>query len=348
MQAVRTRTFAIVAVLTAVLVLGAGGTYAYDATRSDLIARGVTVDGVDVGGMRAPQARVALRRALLDPLQEPVVARHDGRQFELTAREAGVGVDIDGSVDRALDASRDGNFVVRAWRGLTGAEVAADVEARTTYDKQAIASLVDRVRKAVDKPAVDATVNLDAGVVDPKPSEDGLKVRAARLRREVTAGLLSRDGDRSVRVRTAVVQPKVSTDDLADKYPAVMIVDRASFTLRLYKRLKLSKTYSIAVGQVGMETPAGLYHVQNKAVDPSWHVPQSEWAGDLAGKVIPPGPENPIKARWMGIFDGAGIHGTDAAHSIGTAASHGCIRMRIPEVIELYDQVPVNAPVYIA
>ena len=59
-------------------------------------------------------------------------------------------------------------------------------------------------------------------------------------------------------------------------------------------------------------------------------------------------PSNPIKARWMGIYDGAGIHGTDAEHSIGTAASHGCIRMRIAEVKELYDQVPVGTPVYIA
>jgi lipoprotein-anchoring transpeptidase ErfK/SrfK len=84
-------------------------------------------------------------------------------------------------------------------------------------------------------------------------------------------------------------------------------------------------------------------------VNPAWHVPNSAWAGDLAGTVIPGGvPENPLKARWMGIFDGAGIHGTDATGSIGSAASHGCIRMLIPDVIELYDQVDVGAPVYIA
>jgi lipoprotein-anchoring transpeptidase ErfK/SrfK len=83
------------------------------------------------------------------------------------------------------------------------------------------------------------------------------------------------------------------------------------------------------------------------AVNPSWHVPQSSWAGKLAGKVIPPGPSNPIKARWMGIYDGAGIHGTDAVNSIGTNASHGCIRMRIPDVEEVYDQVKVGTPVYI-
>jgi lipoprotein-anchoring transpeptidase ErfK/SrfK len=105
----------------------------------------------------------------------------------------------------------------------------------------------------------------------------------------------------------------------------------------------------VAVGKVGMETPEGLYEIQNKAINPAWHVPDSDWAGDLAGKVIAgDDPKNPIKARWMGIYDGAGIHGTDADDSIGSAASHGCIRMRIPEVIELYEDVPVSAPVYIA
>jgi lipoprotein-anchoring transpeptidase ErfK/SrfK len=64
--------------------------------------------------------------------------------------------------------------------------------------------------------------------------------------------------------------------------------------------------------------------------------------------VIPPGPENPIKSRWMGIYAGAGIHGTDAVSSIGQRASHGCIRMLIPDVVELYDRIPVGTPVFIS
>jgi lipoprotein-anchoring transpeptidase ErfK/SrfK len=138
----------------------------------------------------------------------------------------------------------------------------------------------------------------------------------------------------------------VTTNELAAQYPTYLTVDRASFTLRLFKELKLAAEYPIAVGQIGFDTPAGLYHIQNKAVDPAWSVP--EWGGALAGEVIPGGTaENPLKERWLGIYDGAGIHGTDDLASLGTAASHGCIRMAIPDVIELYDQVPVGAPIYI-
>jgi lipoprotein-anchoring transpeptidase ErfK/SrfK len=148
-------------------------------------------------------------------------------------------------------------------------------------------------------------------------------------------------------VRT--VKPTVTTRDLGKRYPWIITVNRNAFRLTVFKRLHVRKSYRIAVGQVGLETPAGLYHVQNKAINPAWHVPDSPWAGDLAGKTIPSGdPENPIKARWLGIFDGAGIHGTDELSSLGSAASHGCIRMAIPDVEEVYDEVPVGAPVYIA
>jgi lipoprotein-anchoring transpeptidase ErfK/SrfK len=109
------------------------------------------------------------------------------------------------------------------------------------------------------------------------------------------------------------------------------------------------KSYTVAVGALGFDTPAGMYSIQNKAVNPAWSVPNSDWAGSLAGTVVPGGvPENPLKARWLGIYDGAGIHGTDQTYSLGTAASHGCVRMSIPDVIELYDKVPVGAPIYIA
>ena len=184
----------------------------------------------------------------------------------------------------------------------------------------------------------------------PQESVDGRRVLAKRLKREVRRRLLDVGPDKTVQARTEVVEPEVTTAELAEKYPAILIVNRSSFQLALYKGLKLAKTYSVAIGAVGFDTPAGLYHIQNKAVNPAWTMPNSDWVapGDR-GKVVPGGvPENPLKARWLGIYDGAGIHGTDADGSIGTAASHGCVRMRIPDVVELYDQVPVGTPIYIA
>jgi lipoprotein-anchoring transpeptidase ErfK/SrfK len=343
------RLIAILALTGAVLLVGAASLYAFDRSTRTTIADGVTVNGVDVGGLEPERARAKLRAALLEPLDRPVTARFRGRRFTLTPEQARIAVDIDGSVDRALHASRQGNVLTRTWRQVRGDRLDAAVEAKITWSRPAVRRLVRRVEKRLTIEPRDAAVDLASGKVDPTPSRDGRSVRSGRLRREIERALLDAGDGRSVRVRTTVVEPKVTADELAKKYPAVIVVNRSAFQLTFYKHLKPVKTYGIAVGQVGLETPAGLYHVQNKAVNPAWSVPNRDWAGDLAGTVVPGGvPENPLKARWMGIYDGAGIHGTDATGSIGTAASHGCIRMLIPDVIELYEQVPVGAPVYIS
>ena len=77
-------------------------------------------------------------------------------------------------------------------------------------------------------------------------------------------------------------------------------------------------------------------------------MPNSPWAGELAGTTVDGGSAaNPLKARWMGIVDGVGIHGTGEDGSIGSRASHGCIRMHVSDVIALYKRVPVGTPVLI-
>jgi lipoprotein-anchoring transpeptidase ErfK/SrfK len=338
----------VLGLLVVLLLAGAGAVYGYDRSQADRIADGVRVGGVDVSGLSPLQARAKIQREVLDPLSRPVVVRARGKRFRLTPAQARVAVDLDGSVTAALDRSRQGNFLGRTVRALSGGTVSADVPLEIGYNRRAIKRLVKRVGKAVDLEPVDATVDLEHGSVTPTPSADGRRLRARRLARAVRRRLLDTGPRSIVRARTKVVKPKVTVADLEKKYPAVIMVNRGAFQLTLYKNLKPVRTYGIAVGQVGLETPAGLYSIQNMAVNPAWHVPNSAWAGDLAGTVVAgDDPSNPIKARWMGIYAGAGIHGTDAEGSIGTAASHGCIRMRIPEVIELYDQVDVGAPVYI-
>jgi lipoprotein-anchoring transpeptidase ErfK/SrfK len=336
-----------VAVLVTALFAGTVGAVAYDSSRDDLIAEGVTVAGVDVGGMRASEARRVVARELEEPLSKPVDVMHGAWRFELSAQEADVHADVDGMIDDAVEASREGNIVSRVARDLTGGEEDAQVSAQVLYSREAVSRLVDRVVSKVDRPAQDAKLEFPS--MEKVNSRPGFKVQADSLEQRVEQALSVPGVDRRVRVPVDRIRPKVTRADLAKEYPVLLVADRSHFRLNLYDKLKLKKSYTVAVGALGFDTPAGLYHIQNKAVDPAWHVPQSDWAGDLAGTVVPGGvPENPLKARWMGIYDGAGIHGTDETYSLGSAASHGCIRMAIPDVIELYDQVPVGAPIYIA
>jgi lipoprotein-anchoring transpeptidase ErfK/SrfK len=333
----------------AALVLLGGAAYAYDSTRDDLISDGVTVAGVDVGGLRADAARRKLQSRLAGALARPVRVKVAGRRLRLTAERAQLVPDVEAMVDAAIDRSRKGGLPSRLWRNLTAAPVEEDLTPQVHYSSLAVRRFVRRIRHAVNRPPRDASVKYQTASLPAIPSQTGLRVIApARLRLLVANALALVGRGRTVRAKVKVVYPKVTTDQVADKYPYVITVDRPAFKLRLFKRLRLAKSYKIAVGQVGLETPAGVYHVQNKAINPAWHVPNRPWAGKLAGKVIPGGiPENPLKSRWLGIFDGAGIHGTADIGSLGSAASHGCIRMAVPDVEELYDQVPVQTPVFI-
>jgi vancomycin resistance protein YoaR len=203
---VKTRIIVISALLVFALLAAAGAVYAYDNGRSQRIAEGVSIDNIKVGGMTVAQARAKLRSGVLEPLSQPVVATYKDRKFTLTPKAASVGVDIDGSVQRAIDASRSGNFISRTWRDVTGGKVKQDVPLRVTYSQESIDKVVARVSKKLNEPARDATVgNLEKGEVDPTRSHDGLRVRNVTLSRALKKELLDRSGHTPVPVLTKVV-----------------------------------------------------------------------------------------------------------------------------------------------
>jgi lipoprotein-anchoring transpeptidase ErfK/SrfK len=324
------------------------GAYAYDSARDDIIAKGVRVADVDVGGLSSREARARLRISLAPRLRRPVRVKVAGHSYRLNPERAQMVADVESMVTAALERGRSSTLPARVWRSITDGRVEADVPARVSYSRVAVQRFVGRVERAVDRRPRNASLKLGSPTLPVGQARSGLDLDRNRLLAAVERAIKSTGSARTVRQHVSVIEPKVTRADLARKYPYFITIDRPSFRLRFFKRLKIAQTYRIGVGRIGFETPVGLYHVQNKAVNPSWFVPNKPWAGSLAGKVIPPGPDNPIKARWMGIYDGAGIHGTSDTASIGTAASHGCIRMLIPEVEELYDQVPVRTPIYIS
>jgi lipoprotein-anchoring transpeptidase ErfK/SrfK len=336
-------------VLAVLIALGGGvvaAAYGYDRSQSDMIAKGVHVGGIPIGGMSAGEARATLNRKF-KVLRRPIVLRYRGGHLLLSAPQAQVRVDVDALVDQAVTASKHGWFVTRAWRQLTGGRVPTALRPHVRYSRAAVDQTIVRIENRLERDPIDAQLRPNYNGLIIHGGHNGVEVKVALLRWQIRHALLSRYAKRSIKVPLRPVKPEVVIDTLRKDNPSYITIDRSNFTLRVYQRLKLARSYPIAVGQQGLETPAGIYHVQDKQVDPWWHVPNSAWAGDLAGKVIPPGPDDPLKARWLGIFNGAGIHGTEDIGSLGSAASHGCVRMSIPDVIDLYDRVDVGTPIFI-
>lgn len=121
-----------------------------------------------------------------------------------------------------------------------------------------------------------------------------------------------------------------------------LVIKLSDRRVYLYRDNILATSYPIAIGKAGWETPVGSYKVIEMQRDPAWQHP---WTG----KVIPPGAENPLGARWIGFWtDGKnfiGFHGTPQEKLIGQAVSHGCVRMRNKDILSLYAQVDVGTPV---
>ena len=338
----------IAAVVVVVLVaVAAVGAYAYDSSQKDKIADGVTIAGVDVGGLDADEAKAEVRRQLLGPLRKSLDVSLGKRTWTLPGERLKVRADIDGAVDRAVEESQEGGLPSRLVRYVTGGEVDEPVIAKLDYSKSAINRFVRHVADEVNREAEDASVSPGAESLNVVPGKNGRKLRDVLLTDELKAAVLNANAPDTVVARVRSTKPEVTSKEVAAEYPSYLTLDRGNFTLRLWKNLKLAKTYTVAVGQEGLETPEGIYEIQAMEENPTWYVPDSDWAGSLAGQVIPPGPSNPIKARWMAIFEGAGIHGTEETSSLGSAASHGCVRMAIPEVEELYDEVEVGTPIFI-
>jgi lipoprotein-anchoring transpeptidase ErfK/SrfK len=316
-----------------------------DGTRKEAIADGVRIGSVDVGGMGRGEARALVQRKLGPTVGKRIEVVFDGQHFVLRPAIAKARLDADASVDAALDRSGSNPFS----RVLGGGDGSGTVTPRVSFARPAVEAYAARIAKRVDRPARDADIDWRNGKLDRTRARPGVEVQTPQLVERLVARIANPGPKPRVVVPVKVTErPDRTFVDLAKRYPRVIAVDRDHKVLRLYKNLMLAHRYKIAVGQAGLETSAGRYKIQEKIVDPAWHVPKSSWAGALAGRTIPAGdPQNPLEARYMGFHDGEGIHGTAELSSLGSAASHGCIRMAVPDVKQLYDEVRVGTPVFV-
>jgi lipoprotein-anchoring transpeptidase ErfK/SrfK len=303
-----------------------------------VIRPGVTVAGLDVGGQTLSQATGTIDRAFQHQLvTRNVSVRVGGKAYSLRTKKVAFVFDPAKSARRAYIAGND-----------TPAPQPVDVLPWTSYDKKKLAAFVARVDRSARVAPVDATVRITLQHIRKRPSKSGRELDEKVLAQALTLALGDPRAARQVRPKRAVVRAAVREKDLKSRYGTVVTISKSSFRLRLFKRLKFVKSYGVAVGQPAYPTPSGLFSIANKAVNPPWTAPNSPWAGAYRNETVAGGSaENPLKARWMGVANGVGIHGTGEPGSIGSRASHGCIRMTVPDVIDLYPRVPVGTPVLI-
>ena len=286
------------------------------------IKSGVRIAGLNVAGLDVGQARQRVRNAY----SRPVRFRFGKLRWQVAPERLGAEPLVEDAVSSALDADEGEN-----------------VDVRVAVDRQRVRRYVDALERRFGSEMANASlIGLDAAG-RPSISEErwGRTVRRATMTAAITRALRTR-----IRGRLPVVMRSIRPSVTKAGFGPVITINRGSNQLVLFEGATVVRRFQVATGTAQYPTPSGTFSIADMQKNPWWRPPDSEWAKDA--KPIPPGPGNPLGTRWMGLTAPlVGIHGTPDAASIGYSASHGCIRMRIPEATWLFDQVSLGTPVVI-
>jgi lipoprotein-anchoring transpeptidase ErfK/SrfK len=290
------------------------------AAEPKLIADGVTIGDVPVGGLTRRQATSEVEEAFA----ERFVLTSDHRINVVTPADLGARPLVEDAVAGARRAAAGENV-----------RLVVDV------DQARLGKYVNRLNRRYARPPRDARVLLAGVRPVVKKEKEGLAIRKRALAKQMAAALAA--GDRTpIRIPFKRVQPAVTARD----FESVIVIQRSSNQLVVWDGKERWARFGVATGQPIYPTPLGEFAIVTKQENPWWYPPNSDWARGLSP--VPPGPGNPLGTRWMGLSaPGVGIHGTPDAASIGYSASHGCIRMRIPDAERLFSHVTVGTPVFI-
>ena len=289
--------------------------------RPSTIAAGVTVGGdVLVGGL-SPAAATAEVKAFF---ARPLLVRLGKVTLRATPKQLGASAYVGDAIKRARITAPGGNVPL---------QVAAP--------RQRLERYVLTLAKRFDRAPVDSVLRLRNSKPFATKELPGRRLRQVRAVQALYRSLKTHARDVIV-LELEAVAPQTTRASVGE----VIVIRRGLNKLFLYDGMKLRRGFGVATGQSRYPTPLGKYEIIVKWRHPWWYPPASDWAADA--EPIPPGPGNPLGTRWMGISAPAvGIHGTPDPASIGYSVSHGCIRMRIPEVEWLFTQVEIGTPVYI-
>jgi lipoprotein-anchoring transpeptidase ErfK/SrfK len=299
--------------------VGAGLARADGTPPPSTIADGVTIGVVPVGGLTAADATTAVQQVYF----APVVLHVGHRGISVSPHHFHTSLGLSTVIQTALTAPA----------GTT-------IPLAPTVDTKLIAKWVRRLAAKTYRAPVVGRLLLRHNRPFYTHAKPGRSLRKFPTRMLIRHAIVSGE-------RTIIVAPLRKLSAAAVKSQPVIVIHRASNHLYLYRGIRLWRTFPVATGQAQWPTPLGHFQIVVKAKNPWWYPPtQDSWAQGL--QPVPPGPDNPLGTRWMGLSaPGVGIHGTDAPWSIGHSESHGCIRMQVPSAEWLFTRVRIGTPVFI-
>jgi lipoprotein-anchoring transpeptidase ErfK/SrfK len=295
-------------------------TTATTTTSEAVIADGVTVGGVAVGGLTRDEAFATVSDAFQRPL--PLVVA--GHRLYPSMKRLDASAYVNGAVAQALAASPG-----------------TAVKLRVKLDRRKSAAYVAAVAHRFDRKPLDAQLGLRNLRPVVSAERVGRSLRQVQSLGRIFAALVANTRT-PVQLAFRTMEPKLTRRSVGP----VIVIRRGSNRLYLYNGIRLWRVFGVATGQSAYPTPIGRWQIVVKWRNPWWYPPHSSWA--QGAKPIPPGPGNPLGTRWMGLSaSGVGIHGTPDDASIGYSASHGCIRMHIPDAEWLFNHVQIGTTVFI-
>lgn len=338
------RSLIVVAVLLGILGLGAAGvayaTYDYSSEYEGKFLPGISVAGIDVAGMTSDEALRAVKSEIGPQLDREITVRFKDRRWTTTPRELGAHGNARSMVEAAMDASTRASFMDRVGIRFLDERVDFERDVAITYPAKGARDLVKKIAGKVDAEPVDAALDYSTGWVEITDSKTGIEVNRDRASWQLRRALRG-ESDR-VDIAYKTLKPEVTSD----AFDQVLLVRHGERKLYLYNDGKISHSWTVAVGQPNYPTPTGVYEVTELRYMPTWINPAPDgWGSDMPAE-IGPGTDNPLGVRAINWSAPAiRFHGTENLSSLGTAASHGCVRMSNDDVVDLYDMIEVGASI---
>jgi lipoprotein-anchoring transpeptidase ErfK/SrfK len=306
----------------------------------DNLPAGATVAGVSVGNLTPAQATSVIEQRVTGPMLQPISVTFRGTPTTVEPVDF-VAVDVEAILADAAAPKLAAALHERVWWRVTSTAYGEDTTEIVSVDAAKVQTWVEQEKQRLTIPAADATISVKGSKLNIKSAKPGVSFDATAAVAALSDALVA--GTKTVALTETSVAPRIPDSKLGK----TIFVSTSKKTLTLYNGTKIEKKYDCAVGMPGYPTPLGTFNIEQKRYRPSWSNPGSAWAAGMPD-YIPPGPGNPLGTRALNISSpGIRIHGTNKNYSIGTAASHGCMRMHMWDIEDLYPRVKVGTRVII-